>query len=108
MAHVGAKNISPVHMRCVVTLGGRHDLGCGDGDGGAMACGWRTYGRNIFRPHIRGVGANRAGATIWGAAIVDTQVMVDGWGTDGRKMFRPYIHGAGVNLLCHHNVWCAN
>ena len=28
-AHVGAKYFSPVHMRRVVTLGGRHDLGCG-------------------------------------------------------------------------------
>ena len=30
IAHVRAKNISPLHMRCVVTLGGCHDLGCGD------------------------------------------------------------------------------
>ena len=38
---------------------------------------WCTDGRKIFRPYNRGVGANRAGATICGAAIVDTQVMVD-------------------------------
>ncbi len=46
-------------------------------DGWAIAHGWRTHGRKIFRPYRRGVGANRAGATICGAAIVDTQVMVD-------------------------------
>ena len=81
MAHGRAKYFSPLHMRCVVTLGGCPDLGCGDGDGGAIADGWRTDGRNIFRPYNRGVGANWARTTIHGVAIVDTQAIADGWRT---------------------------
>jgi len=42
-------------------------------DGGAIAHGWRTYGRNIFRPYTCGAWLHWAGATIWGAA------MFDGW-----------------------------
>ena len=42
IAHARAKNILPVHMRCVVTSGMRHDLWCGNGDGWAIAHQWRT------------------------------------------------------------------
>ena len=50
-------------------------------DGWAMAYGWRTYGRNIFRPYNRGVGANWARTTIHGVAIVDTRAIAYGWRT---------------------------
>ena len=46
-------------------------------DGWAMAYGWHTDGRKIFRPYTCGAWLHWAGATIWGAAIVDTKVMVD-------------------------------
>ena len=70
IAHVRAKNISPLHMRRVVTLGVRHDLWCGDGDGWAMAHQRRTQGRKIFRPYKCGALLNLACGTIFGVAMV--------------------------------------
>jgi hypothetical protein len=56
-----------------------------------------VQGRNIFRPHIRGVGANWARATICSVAMFDGWAIAHGWRTDGRKIFRPYTCGSWLH-----------
>ena len=63
----------------------------------AIADGWRTAGRNIFRPYTCGAWLHWAGGTIWGAAMVDGRAIADGWGTYGRKIFCPYTCGAWLH-----------
>ena len=58
----------------------------------AIADGWRTDGRKMFRPYRCGALLHWAGATIYGAAMFDGWAMAHQWRTHGRKMFRPYIH----------------
>ena len=67
MAHVGAKNISPVHPWCVGVWRPR------DHNVWLIAHQSRTYGRKIFRPYTCGALLNLACATIYGVA------MFDGW-----------------------------
>ena len=55
----------------------------------AIADGWRTDGRKIFRPYTCGAWLHWAGGTIWGAAMVDGRAIADGWRAAGRKMFAP-------------------
>ncbi len=69
MAHVGAKYFSPVQPWCGGVLRACHR------NVWAIAHQSRTCGRKIFRPYIRGAGANWAAATIWGMS------MFDGWVT---------------------------
>ncbi len=72
IAHVGAKNISPLHPWCGGVWRARHH------NVWTIARQSRTPGRKIFRPYTFGAWLNLAGATIWGAA------MFDGWVTGHR------------------------
>ena len=72
-------------------------------DGWAIADGWRTDGRKMFRPYTCGALLRWARTTIHGVVMFDGWVTGHHWRTDGRKIFRPYtcgswLHWAGATI----------
>ena len=91
IAHVRAKNISPLQMWRVVKFGVRYDFWCGNGDGWLIAHQCRTPGRKIFRPYKCGTLLNLAGA-INGRGD-ECQWDIDGVGAIGNYFARHGLDG---------------
>ena len=58
----------------------------------AIADGWRTDGRKIFRPHTCGARLHWVDATIYGAAMFDGWAMAHQWRTHGRAKYFSPLH----------------
>ena len=104
----GEKYFAPTHaVRCYI--GARTTIhGVAIVDTRAIADGWRTDGRKIFRPHTCGAWLHWARTTIYGVAMFDSWVIAHGWHTYGRKIFRPYTCGALLHWCGRHDLGCGD